>query len=132
VIGFDATLADVDRTGIEAVTLADIAEADAAGEVVRLVARAVPVESTDEATGVTSSSGGSCCRSGRDGGSYILSVGPARVAKASFLGGCVGTDMGIEITTDIFEMQSFKTNETGVTPTAAAMLRDFYSLVHQK
>lgn len=55
---------------------------------------------------------------------YKLSVAPRNVPATSFLGSCESTDMGVVFVTDIYETQSFKTNETGVYPTSAAMLRD--------
>ena len=61
-------------------------------------------------------------------GGYVLTVAPTRVPATSFLGGCVATDMGVIFETDIYETQSFKTNETGVFPTAAAMLRDLVTI----
>ena len=56
---------------------------------------------------------------------YLLTVGPKRVDRDSFLGRCDGTDMGVVFHTDLFETISMKTDEKGVFPTAAAVLRDW-------
>lgn len=55
---------------------------------------------------------------------YTFSVGPQPLDERSFLGGFSGCDMGVAFHTDIFETVFMKTNEEGVYPTAAAMLRD--------
>jgi len=57
-------------------------------------------------------------------GHYELSVKPEQVPVNSFLGRCADTSMCIEFHTDIFENISMMTDEKGVEPTAAAVLRD--------
>lgn len=59
---------------------------------------------------------------------FVCKVEPQKVLKSSFLGSASGTDMCIQVTTDLFETISLKTNETGVYPTAAAVLRDVIHL----
>eukprot|EP00041_Stephanoeca_diplocostata_P012416 m.207906 g.207906 ORF g.207906 m.207906 type:complete len:351 (-) comp18949_c0_seq1:107-1159(-) len=108
VLSVPATLADVAITGITSIGTDDIQRAKDKGMVVRLVARAQQ-DSTSRI-------------------GYTLTVQPEEVPSTSFLGCCVGTDMAVEFVSDIFEVQSFKTNETGVFPTAAAMLRDLYAI----
>jgi homoserine dehydrogenase len=51
-------------------------------------------------------------------------VRPEAIPVDSFLGGFRGSDMGIVFETDIYETVYMKTDEEGVFPTAAAMLRD--------
>jgi len=55
---------------------------------------------------------------------YDLSVEPEQVLASSNLGRCGDTSMGIEFRTDIFENIYMTTDEKGVYPTAAAVLRD--------
>ena len=60
---------------------------------------------------------------------YDFAVAPKALEKASFLGSFSGCDMGIAVHTDIFETVFLKTDEQGVFPTAAAMLRDLNSIL---
>mgnify|MGYP001276458807 CR=1 FL=1 len=59
---------------------------------------------------------------------YALSVKPIEVKIDSFLGSCDGTSMCVQIRTDIYETISMMTDEKGVYPTSAAVLRDVLSL----
>lgn len=142
VLGCPAKLADVDVKGITAVTESERKDAADAGEVIRLVASATPIVPASSKKEGEAGDGG-----GGGGGSagvvafptsstlalqYTFKVEPKRVPATSFLGSCIGTDMGIIIATDTFEVQSFKTNETGVTPTSAAMLRDMVAIARER
>ena len=137
VLGCPAKLSDVQVEGITSISESDRQAAAANGDVIRLVATATPVAAaavgpspgSADGAGAGGDAGASCAAgSGTTPLQYTLQVGPKPVPKASFLGSCIGTDMGIIITTNTFEVQSFKTNETGVTPTSAAMLRDMVTI----
>lgn len=95
VLGIPATLDQVERLGIEA------ASTPGAGEVVRLLAEAVP-----------------------EGAGYRLTVRPVAVPRDSFFGGLGSGDMAVEWETDIYGTQRFACTEEDATPTAAAVLRD--------
>jgi len=103
VLGVDATLADCSVTGIQSVTSEDVREAAARSECVRLIASA---------------------NRRQDGSGYDLCVQPECVPRASFFGSCVESSMCVTFETDIFENVDMKTDEKGVYPTAAAVLRD--------
>ncbi|MXW70197.1 MAG: homoserine dehydrogenase [Acidobacteria bacterium] len=90
-----ASLADVERTGIEA------APEPAAGEVVRLVGEAVP-----------------------DGDAVRMRVAPVAVPRGSFFGSIGTLDMAVEWETDLFSTQRLVATEGDAVPTAAAVLRD--------
>ena len=60
--------------------------------------------------------------------SYTFSVKPIEVKIDSFLGSCDGTSMCVQFRTDIYETISMMTDEKGVYPTSAAVLRDVLSL----
>ncbi|MCO6449702.1 MAG: homoserine dehydrogenase [Caldilineales bacterium] len=105
VLGYPATLNEVEVQGITGVTSAELAVAQRAGEVIKLVASA---EQT---------------RSG-----YRLDVCPRSVPASSFLGGISEWQMGIAFFTDIYEDIYLKIDEREPTATAAAMLRDVISL----
>jgi len=102
VLKMPCTHADIPTRGVEKITAEEISEAAKRGKVVRLVALATR----------------------REDGSYDLSVQPEEVPIDSFLGRCGDTSMCIEFETDIFENISLMTDEKGVFPTAAAILRD--------
>ena len=110
VLGIPAKMSDVTVSGVMGIDLADVDAARNDGMVLRLLARA----KKDPEAAATHG--------------YRLTVGAERVPSRSFLGLCVETDMGIIISTDIYEEQAFRTNETGVYPTAAAVMRDLFSL----
>ena len=90
-----ASLAEVDRTGIEA------APTPAAGETVRLIGEAVP-----------------------DGDSVRMRVSPVAVPSGSFFGSIGALDMAVEWETDLFSTQRLVATEGDAIPTAAAVLRD--------
>ncbi|MCY3746213.1 MAG: homoserine dehydrogenase [Acidobacteria bacterium] len=90
-----ASLADVERTGIEA------APEPAAGEVVRLLGEAVP-----------------------DGDAVRMRVAPVAVPRGSFFGSIGTLDMAVEWETDLFSTQRLVATEGDAIPTAAAVLRD--------
>ena len=90
-----ASLADVERTGIEAAPEA------AADEVVRLIGEAVP-----------------------EGDSARMTVSPVAVPRGSFFGSIGTLDMAVEWETDLFSTQRLVATEGDAIPTAAAVLRD--------
>jgi len=111
ILGYDALLADVSVKGISDVSILEVEEAKRNGEVIRLVASATLIE--NNAPKSTSSFD-----------IYDLNVAPKRVKKNSFFGNCRNSDMCVIFESEEFETISMKTNETGVYPTAAAMMRD--------
>jgi len=90
-----ASLADVQRTGIEA------APEPGADEVVRLIGEAVP-----------------------DGDAVRMRVSPVAVPRDSFFGSIGTLDMAVEWETDLFSTQRLVATEGDAIPTAAAVLRD--------
>jgi homoserine dehydrogenase len=127
VLDIPAKLCDVDREGMTHLTLSDVKEAAKSGQVYRLVATAERIENeieicdndvdTEEEKRMRI-----CSR-------FKLSVRPTLVPSDSFFGQCVDTDMSVVFISDEFETISMKTNEKGVFPTAAAMLRDCCSIL---
>ncbi len=95
ILGFPATLEDVDRTGVEAAPQA------IPGHAIRLLGEAEP-----------------------EGEGFRLRVAPKLVSRSSFLGGIGPLDMAIEWETDLFEIQRFASTEADAGATAAAVLRD--------
>ena len=67
---------------------------------------------------------------GGEGHSYSYTVAPERVKIDSHLGQCKGTSMCCRYVTDIFETIDLRTDEKGVYPTAAAVLRDCFDVLH--
>ena len=115
VLGQSVKLDDVSVTGISGVSAREVREALADGESIRLVARAVRRE------------GGN---GGAEGdGAFTYTVAPERVKTDSHLGACRGTSMCCRYVTDIFETIDLCTDEKGVYPTAAAVLRDCYDVL---
>ena len=57
-----------------------------------------------------------------DGQSY--KVEPIVVAKDTFIGSCIGWEMGIEIHSDLYGIMYHKLYEKEPIPTAASVLRD--------
>ena len=106
VLGIDATLADVNVTGITGVTAAQLEAEEASGSTIKLLATAE-----------------------RRGAGYALAVKPTVVASDSFLGQCNGWEMGIEIHSDLYGRMYHKIWERDPLPTAAAMLRDAVNLL---
>ena len=123
VLGQRVKLGDVSVTGISGVSDDDVQAALATGECIRLVARAAVA---DPAEWTTSSANG--CSSSSI--SYTYTVAPERVKFDSHLGACRGTSMCCRYVTDVFETIDLHTNEKGVYPTAAAVLRDCYDVLH--
>ncbi|WP_419904903.1 homoserine dehydrogenase [Kiloniella sp.] len=93
----NATLKDVEVTGIENITEAQLKDARDRGEQIKLVANA------------------------QDG---KLSVAPMALPADSFLAHCTGWEMAVEMHTDIYGIMYHKLWEREPTPTAASMLRD--------
>jgi homoserine dehydrogenase len=105
VLGFPATLDDVDREGITEVTEDMLAGALAQGQRIRLVAAAE-----------------------RRGEGYKLSVRPTRLSADHPLAGLGSSQMGIVFHTDICGIVSAAIVEETPVPTAAAVLRDVVSI----
>jgi len=105
-LGIDATLADVNVTGISSVTTAHLEAEEASGSTIKLLALAE-----------------------RHGNGYALTVKPTVVASDSFLGQCNSWEMGIEIQSDLYGRMYHKIWEREPLPTAAAMLRDAVNLL---
>mmetsp|Transcript_18741 Transcript_18741/g.24489 ORF Transcript_18741/g.24489 Transcript_18741/m.24489 type:complete len:360 (+) Transcript_18741:106-1185(+) len=100
-------LSDVKVKGIEQVSQKDLSQANLEGCTIKLLASA---------------------KYDAELGTYQYAVGPTKVPLNSFLGNSNETDMCIVFTTDIYETISLKTNETGVFPTSAAVIRDILHL----
>lgn len=110
VLGERIKLEDVNICGITNVTEEEVTSALNDGECIRLVARAAT-----------------------DGNStYKYTVSPERVKLDSHLGSCRGTSMCCRYVTDIFETIDLCTDEKGVWPTAAAVLRDCYDVLYTR
>eukprot|EP00121_Abeoforma_whisleri_P003045 Awhi_evm1s2735 len=101
------SLGQLKITGIEQLTKETLDSALKEGYAIRLVAKAELQQGSN---------------------TYTFSVQPTKVKSSSFLANCTNTDMCIVFTTDIYETISMKTNETGVYPTSAAVLRDIVNL----
>ena len=110
ILDYSVTLSDVSVEGISNVTTLDMEEAKD-GKVIRLVASATLLEPQED-IGLNTIP------------RYSLSVAPKRVEARSFLGSCQETDMCVVFESSEFETISMKTNEQGVYPTSAAMIRD--------
>ena len=106
VLDVPATLADVSVQGITGVTLADLEEASAAGQVIKLVATAVR----------------------RTDGGYTLSVAPVPLPVEHPLAQLSGQQMGVVYHTDIYGVISATILEEEPIPSAATMLRDLLSI----
>jgi homoserine dehydrogenase len=106
-LGVEITLADVQVTGITAITSAQIQAAAAQGEVIKLVASA----------------------EARPEGGYRFAVAPVALPADDFLAGCQSWEMGIEIHSDLYGRMYHKIWERDPLPTAAAMLRDAVNLL---
>lgn len=104
-LGAGITLADIDVTGINAVTPERMAEAAREGSVIKLIATA---------------------ENGR------FSVAPLAISKDEFLGKCNGWEMAVELHTDIYGINYYKLWEREPVPTAASMLRDAIHLFESK
>merc|ERR1711964_297637 len=109
VLKFPCTHAEITTKGVEKISAQEISDATKRGNMIRLVAQAIR----------------------REDGGYDLSVQPEEVPLNSFLGRCGDTSMCIQFETDIFENISLMTDEKGVFPTAAAILRDIIDVSAQ-
>ena len=109
VLGINATLRDVQVTGITAITTEQLQTAATYGRTIKLVATAQ-----------------------RAANSYTLTVEPALLEQTDFLGSCSGWEMGIEIQSDLYGKLYHKIWEDSPVPTAAAMLRDAVNLFQGK
>lgn len=105
VLEFPCALRDVEVRGIRGIGLDDLRRARAQGEVIKLLAVALPL-----------------------GDGYRLSVHPARLPLSHPLAGVNGWEMGVVWHTDIMGVQFAKVDERGPIPTAAAMLRDVINI----
>ena len=106
VLNVRATLKDVQVQGITDVTLADLEQAKAKGQVIKLVASAVQ----------------------QDEG-YALTVAPTSLPADHPLAQLSGQQMGIVYYTDVFGTISATILEEEPIPSAATMLRDLLSIV---
>lgn len=95
------TLADVDVRGIEHVQADRLQQCRRDGSVLKLVATAERIDTE-----------------------WRFRVEPASVPIDSFLGGCTGWEMAVEIESDIYGKTFHKIWEREPVPTAASMLRD--------
>lgn len=104
------TIADLDVTGIRAVSLADLRAADARGERIVLLGSADP----DPAAA----------------GGWALRVAPVALPKDHPLARMSGDEMGVVYHTDISGTITATAAEVDATPTAAAMLRDVIEIAN--
>ena len=102
------TLADVEVGGIEDVQPARLQQCRKEGSVLKLIATAERVD--DE---------------------WRYRVEPTPVPSSSFLGGCTGWEMAVEMQSDIYGRTFHKLREREPVPTAASMLRDAVHLATQ-
>jgi homoserine dehydrogenase len=106
VLDVPATLGDVSVQGITGVTLANLEQARANGQAIKLVARAVR----------------------QADGSYALTVAPTPLPSDHPLARLGGQQMGIVYHTDIYGTISAAILETEPIPSAATMLRDLLGI----
>jgi homoserine dehydrogenase len=112
VLGMPATLDDVSVQGITGVTLADLEQARAKGQVIKLLASATL--QADE-----------LCP---PGGRYTLTVAPTPLPAEHPLARLGGQEMGIVYHTDIYGVISATIQERDPVPSAATILRDLLSI----
>jgi homoserine dehydrogenase len=105
VLGYPATLADVQVSGITTITAEQLRTELARHHTVKLVAAAQRIAQ-----------------------GYRLSVNPTVLPHTDFLAQCAGFEMGVVIETDLYGTLYHKIWETDALPTAAAMLRDALNL----
>ena len=105
ILGMSVTLADIQVTGITALTQEFIMAEKEQGRRVKLLATA------------------------QDG---KLSVGPVSLPDSDFLAHCDGWEMGVEIHSDIYGKMYHKLWEREPIPTAASMLRDAVNIMADK
>lgn len=99
--GFGGNFADIRVTGIQGLRAQDLRAARQRGMAIKLVADAK-----------------------REGDSWSLSVRPEELPESSFLGGCEGWEMGVEIEADLYERICMKNYEADPLGTSAAVMRD--------
>ena len=108
ILGVKTKFDDITRSGLETVNKKMIVDAlNKENKVYKMVAKGIKNEN----------------------GKWELSVGCEKVDNNSFLGQCNSTDMCIQVETDLFDTQYYKTNEKDVVGTSSAVLRDIISLV---
>lgn len=98
---FKGSIKDIQTEGILQITADELMSARAKGGIIKLVAEAIP-----------------------SGGDWKLSVIPTILPRLSFLGGCEGWEMGVEIETDLYERICMKNYEADPLGTSAAVMRD--------
>lgn len=130
VLGLNAKLEDVKLEGITKISPRDVQMATNQGKVYRLVASAKRKEIRSKDVIVDHNEINHAATK-EDTAGFSLSVCPQLVDRCSFLGQCSGTSMCVTFTSEEFETISLKTNEEGVFPTAAAMLRDCCTIRRQ-
>lgn len=104
---YAGTIADIQIQGIQNITPADLTAAKSRGNIIKLVAEAMP-----SATG------------------WQLTVAPVELPRISFLGSCEGWEMGFEIETDLYEKICMKNYEADPVGTSAAVMRDCLEVYH--
>ena len=105
-LGVRITLADVRVQGIVGVTTAQLQDALAQGNTIKLLASANQADDR-----------------------YDFAVEPTVVSRQEFLGQCNGWEMGVEIQSDLYGRMYHKIWEREPLPTAAAMLRDAVNIM---
>ena len=95
------TLADVEVRGIEDVQMEQLQQCREDGSVLKLLGTAE-----------------------RIGSEWSFRVEPTLLPIGSFLGGCTGWEMAVEVESDVFGTTSHKLYEREPVPTAASMIRD--------
>lgn len=132
VLDIPATLSDVQRQGITHLTGAEVLAAASAGQAYRLVATARRREEGAAAASAVGQLAEEDCLEDSSRvqlcSAFELSVRPTLVPLVSFFGQCVDTEMCVVFVSHEFETISLKTDEKGVFPTAAALLRDCCSI----
>jgi homoserine dehydrogenase len=104
-MGADLRPADVDRTGIRGMELAEVQQAAAAGERIRLI-----------------------CSASREGDRVIARVSPERVPLADTLANIKGTTSIVDYETDILPRLTVIENDPGPKTTAYGMLVDMINI----
>ncbi len=103
---FTGSIGNIRTQGIQHITSGDLATAQARGNIIKLVAEALP-----------------------EGDQWKLSVAPAELPRTSFLGSCEGWEMGFEIETDLYEKICMKNYEADPVGTSAAVMRDCLDVI---
>jgi homoserine dehydrogenase len=106
-MGADLRPVDVERQGIRDITLADVQEARAAGECIRLICE---VERLPD-------------------GSVVASVTPRTVARQDILSGVTGTSSIVDFETESLPRVTLVEHNPGPTTTAYGMLADMINIL---